>query len=193
MTVKLEDIIAQVEGQSHPPVDRWNPDFCGDIDMRIDRNGRWYYMGTPIGRERLVRLFSTILRRDMDGKYYLVTPVEKVGIQVEDVPFMAVRVDRIGTGAQSALHFATNVGDEILADADHPVRVAEDPVTGEPRPYILVRGRLEARIARPPFYERVEMAEERLIDGKPSLAVYSREQWFALGAALTDAAADIPV
>ena len=155
----LEALIKQVEGQRFPPVEKWNPDFCGDIDMRIAADGTWYYMGTPITRERMVKLFATVLRKDEDGKTYLVTPVEKIGITVDDAPFVAVHLDRIVDGDQTAFKFTTNVGDEVIAGPDHPIRVAVNPETGEPRPYVHIRGRLEALISRPVFYELVEHAD----------------------------------
>ncbi len=175
---------AQAEGVARralPPIERWNPADCGEIDMRIARDGTWFYLGTPIGRPALVRLFSTILRREPDGRYVLVTPVEKVGIKVEDVPFIAVSVDVEGNGHDQKLKFLTNVGDEAVAGAEHQLRVTfrED---GEPRPYVHVRGALEARIARPVFYELVAMAEEKIgADGRRELGVWSCGRYFPLG------------
>ncbi|WP_417450734.1 DUF1285 domain-containing protein [Kordiimonas sp.] len=179
--IKLEDIIKQVEGQRYPPVEKWNPDFCGDIDMQIKRDGTWFYMGTPIGRERMVRLFSTVLRKDEDGKTYLVTPVEKIGIEVEDAHFIATALEVIREGDEQALKFTTNVGDEVIADKDHPLRVEVDTSSGEPRPYIRVRGRLDALIARPVFYQLVEHAQTQNRDGKTCLVVPSRGTLFSLG------------
>jgi uncharacterized protein len=164
-----------------PPVEKWNPTFCGDLDMRIATDGTWFYLGTPIGRPALVRLFSTILRREPDGSYVLVTPVEKVGIKVEDAPFVAVRVDGAGTGRDQTLTFMTNVGDVTTAGADHSLRVAFRGEAREPRPYIHVRGGLEARIARPVFYELVNMAEERATDTGRELGVWSAGVFFSLG------------
>jgi len=155
----LEGVIAAANAapkRGLPPVHLWNPAHCGEIDIRIRRDGVWFHEGTPIGREALVRLFSTVLRLDPDG-YHLVTPVEKLKISVEDAPFMAVRVD----AADGVLRFLTNVGDEVEAGPGNPIRVATDPETGEPAPYIHVRRGLEARIRRPVFYELVEMAEDR--------------------------------
>jgi hypothetical protein len=166
-----------------PPVDLWNPAFCGDIDMRIAVDGTWFYMGTPIGRPALVRLFSTILRRDADGKYYLVTPVEKVGIRVDDAPFVAVRVDRSGSGASQVLQFTTNVGDTVVADAANPLRVDTRAADHEPRPYVRIRGRLEALVARSVFYELVDMAEERETSRGRELGVMSASLYFPLGLA----------
>lgn len=143
-----------------PPVHEWNPPDCGDLDIRIARDGTWFYLGTPIGRPELVRLFSTILRKDGD-RYVLVTPVEKVGITVDDAPFVAVDFEREG----DALRFFTNLGDEAVAGPDHPIRVERDPETGEPSPYILVRDRLEALIDRKSFYRLVEIGEHAEHDG----------------------------
>jgi len=161
-----------------PPVHLWNPAHCGDIDIRIRKDGVWFHEGSPIGREALVRLFSTILRRDPDG-FHLVTPVEKMKIVVEDAPFIAVRVDRVG----EALRFLTNVGDEVEAGPENAIRVEEDAATGEPRPYLHVRRGLEALIARPVFYELVEMAAEGDTPDGPRLGVSSNGAWFPIGPA----------
>ncbi len=168
---------AQAPGRGLPPVHLWNPAHCGEIDIVIRRDGAWVHEGTPIGREALVRLFSTVLRKDPDG-FHLVTPVEKMRIVVEDAPFVAVRVDRVG----EALRFVTNVGDEVEAGPENPIRVEEDPVTGEPRPYVHVRRGLEARIARPVFYELVEMAAPGAADAG-RLGVASNGAWFPIGPA----------
>ena len=161
-------------GRRLPPVHLWNPPNCGDIDIVIRRDGSWMHEGAPIQREALVRLFSTVLRKDPDG-YCLVTPVEKLRIVVEDAPFVAVRVDRIG----EALRFTTNVGDQVEAGAEHPLRVETHPSSGEPAPYVHVRADLEARLSRPVFYELVAIAEPR----DDTLAVFSNGVWFTLGAA----------
>lgn len=156
-----------------PPVERWNPDFCGDLDMEIKADGTWFYMGTPIGRKQLVRLFSTVLRKDEDGKTYLVTPVEKVGIRVEDAHFIAVEMDVSGEGETQALTFRTNVGDVVTADAQHPLRFEIEQKSGGLKPYVLVRGRLEALIARSVMYDLAALGEEIEIDGMPTFAVRS--------------------
>lgn len=148
------------EGRGLPPVQDWNPPFCGDLDMRIARDGTWFYQGTPITRPALVRLFSTILRRDGDD-YFLVTPVEKVGITVDDAPFVAVDVEAEGAGQDQNLRFETNVGDHVTAGPDHPIRVERDPETGEPAPYVLVRANLEALIDRKSFYRLVEIGDRQ--------------------------------
>ena len=147
---------AASKGRSLPPVHDWNPPFCGDLDMRIARDGTWFYLGTPIGRKELVRLFSTILRRDGD-EYFLVTPVEKVGIVVDDAPFVAVDFDVTGSGTDQRISFHTNVDDSVTASANAPIRVERDPTTGEPSPYVLVRHNLEALIDRKSFYRLVDI------------------------------------
>jgi uncharacterized protein len=169
-------------GKKKPPVHLWNPAFCGDMDMRIARDGTWYYLGSPIGRLPMVKLFSSVLRHDPDDCYYLVTPVEKLRIRVDDAPFVAVEL----AAGNGLVAFRTNVDDVVTADAEHPIRVEIDPETGEPAPYILVRDRLEALIARPVFYELVEMAEVRTINGQELLGVTSAGQFFPLGPAPAD-------
>lgn len=144
------------KGSGPAPVHLWNPPFCGDLDMRIARDGTWFYLGTPIGRKELVRLFSNILKRE-DGKYFLVTPVEKVGIRVDDAPFVAVDFEAEGEGPAQVLTFVTQVGDRAAAGAEHPIRVVRDAATGEPSPYVLVRADLEALIDRKSFYRLVEL------------------------------------
>ena len=170
--------VRQAPGRGLPPVHLWHPAHCGEIDIVIKRSGLWFHEGTPIGREALVRLFSTVLRKDPDG-YYLVTPVEMMKITVEDAPFTAVQVDRVG----EALSFTTNVGDVVEAGPDNEIRVGADPVTGEPRPYLHVRRGLEARLRRPVFYELVEMAQERDTPDGPTLGVTSNGVWFPVGPA----------
>src|SRR5258706_12846192 len=132
-------------GRGLPPVERWNPEHCGDIDIRIARDGTWFHLGTPIGRKELVRLFSTILRKDPDG-YHLVTPVEKMRITVDDAPFVAVLLNVEGGREAQRLRFVTNVGDETIAGRENPIRVETNPATGEPAPYVHVRRGLEALI-----------------------------------------------
>ncbi len=174
-----EDQAEAAHTRKLPPVDKWNPPDCGDIDMHIAVDGTWFYLGTPIGRPALVRLFSTILRREADGRYVLVTPVEKVGLKVEDAPFVAVRVDAEGEGQARRLRFLTNVGDEVVAGPEHPLRVAFRGA--EPRPYVHVRGGLEARVSRAVFYELVAMAEERTTEAGRALVVRSDGMDFSLG------------
>lgn len=163
---------------SLPPVDKWNPPFCGDLDMEIRADGTWFYMGTPIGRQPLVRLFSTVLRKDEDGKTYLVTPVEKVGIRVEDAPFLAVEMSRSTRDGQQVLTFRTNVGDVVEASAEHPIRFGIEGENSELKPYLLVRGRLEALVSRPVMYDLVELGETVDIDGVPMFAIRSAGEVF---------------
>ena len=165
----------------------WNPAHSGEIDIVIRRDGSWQHEGRTIEREALVRLFSTVLRKDPDG-IWLVTPVEKMKITVEDAPFVAVRVDRVAGGdGRPALKFTTNVGDEVEAGPENPIRVAVGG-GGEPRPYVHVRRGLEALISRAVFYELVEMAEARETAAGPQLGVISNGAWFALGPAEAGAA-----
>ncbi|MBB4063374.1 DUF1285 domain-containing protein [Gellertiella hungarica] len=156
-----------------PPVERWNPPFCGDLDMEIRADGTWFYLGTPIGRAPLVRLFSTVLRRDEDGRTYLVTPVEKVGIRVVDAPFVAVEMQRTEEEGEPVLTFRTNVGDVVRADAAHPLRFVIHGENRELKPYLLVRGRLEALVSRAVMYDLVELGETVEIDGTAMFAVRS--------------------
>ena len=162
-----------------PPVHLWNPPDCGDLDMRIARDGTWFYLGTPIGRPELVRLFSTILRKDGD-RYVLVTPVEKVGITVDDAPFVAVDFTVKGEGEAQTLNFVTNLGDETSAGSEHPIRVERDPATGEPSPYVHVRADLEALIDRKSFYRLVEIGAHHEHDGANWFGLWSGGQFFPI-------------
>lgn len=157
-TLSLADIARLAQEKKLPPVELWNPNHCGHSDMRIARDGTWFHQGSPIGREAMVRLFSTILRREPDGSYVLVTPAEKLDIVVEDAPFVAVEMKAEGTGNAARLGFRLNTGDLITADAEHPLCFTD----GEngPRPYLQVRGRLEALVARPVYYDLVALALE---------------------------------
>jgi len=166
-------------GRSLPPVERWNPPHCGDIDIRIARNGTWYHQGTPFARRELVRLFSTILRKDADG-YHLVTPGEKMRIRVDDAPFVAVLLRSEGEGPQQRLIFTTNVGDETIAGEENPIRVENNEVTGEPSPYVHVRRGLEALISRSVFYQLADLAVPGAGD---ILGVWSGGVFFPLGSA----------
>ena len=161
-------------GKGLPPVERWNPDFCGDLDMEIRADGTWFYLGTPIGRMPLVQLFSTVLRKDADGRTYLVTPVEKVGIRVVDAPFVAVEMNISGSGDEQVITFRTNVGDVVEAGPEHPLRFVDEENTGGLKPYVLVRGRLEALVARPVMYELVAYGEEIEVEGRTMFAVRSK-------------------
>ena len=156
-----------------PPVERWNPPDCGDIDMEIRADGTWFYMGTPLGRAPLVRLFSTVLRRDEDGKTYLVTPVEKVGIRVVDAPFVAVEMDAQGEGKVQRLTVRTHVGDVVEAGSEHHLRFVIHGENKELKPYLHVRGRLEALVSRAVMYDIVALGETMMIDGTAMFAVRS--------------------
>lgn len=149
----LKGLGAARAAKGPPPVGLWNPPFCGDIDMRIAQDGTWFYMNSPIGRKPLVQLFSSVLRHDADGRYYLVTPVEKVGIRVDDAPFTAVRMEVAGKGHSQAIRFETNVDEAVTVDAAHTLRFAEEAGTGGLKPYVMVRDRLEALVTRSLFYD----------------------------------------
>ncbi|HCN46033.1 MAG TPA: DUF1285 domain-containing protein [Pseudomonas sp.] len=181
-TGKAGDLLSQIPkaDKGLPPVHLWNPDFCGDIDMRIARDGTWFYQGTPIGRKPMVRLFSTIIRRDGDD-WFLVTPVEKVGIKVDDAPFVAVSVDVQGSGEAQVLRFTSNVEDQVEAGPEHPLRFVIDPLTQEPSPYVHMRANLEALIHRNVFYELVGLAVSREIDGEAWLGVWSSGEFYPIG------------
>ena len=163
-----------------PPVERWNPPFCGDLDMEIRADGTWFYMGTPIGRQPLVRLFSTVLRKDEDGRTYLVTPVEKVGIRVEDAPFVAVEMNVSTRDGEQVLTFRTNVGDVVEAGREHPLRFVIEGEHSELKPYLLVRGRREALVSRPVMYDLVELGETVEADGRAMFAVRSGGEVFSV-------------
>ena len=168
---------AAAKGGKLPPVHLWDPPFCGDLDMRIRRDGTWFYQGTPIGRPQLVRLFSTILKLE-DGKYYLVTPVEKVGITVDDAPFVAVDFTAEGSGRDQSLTFQTNVGDYATAGPDHPIRVVRDAETGEPSPYVMIRAGLEALIDRKSFYRLVDLGAHEEHEGARWFGLWSGGVFF---------------
>jgi hypothetical protein len=161
-----------------PPVHLWNPPFCGDLDMRIASDGTWFYMGTPIGRPALVRLFSTILKRE-DGKHFLVTPVEKVGIRVDDAPFLAVEMLKESDGRGPVLRFRTNVDDWVTCDRSHRLRF-EPAAEGGLTPYLHVRAELWAKVTRALYYDVVDMGEERVVDGRAMFGVVSSGEFFAM-------------
>lgn len=160
----------EYSGRRMPPVERWNPDYCGEIDMRIARDGRWFYMGTPIERIALVKLFASILRRDPE-RHVLVTPVERVGIEVEDAPFLAVEMAPAGTEAGESLAFRTNLDEIIIAGADHPLSFETDE-RGGLKPYLVVRGGLRARLTRALALDLAERIETR--DGRAGIAAGGR-------------------
>ncbi len=154
--LSLAEIARLAEEKKLPPVDKWNPSHCGDSEMRIARDGIWYHQGSPIGRQAMVRLFSTILRREPDGRFVLVTPVEKLDIHVEDAPFVAVELKAEGQGETASLAFRLNTGDLVIAGPGHPLRF--EAGEGGPHPYLQVRGGLDALVARPVYYELAEIA-----------------------------------
>lgn len=162
-----------------PPVHLWNPPFLGNIDIQILRDGTWIHEGGEIKRPELVRLFSSILRKDGDS-YFLVTPVEKVGITVEDAPFVAVDVDCTGTGENQILTFTTNVGDTVTAGPDAPIRLAQETAQGEPAPYVMVRAGLEARLDRKTFYRMVELGTHHVVNDQDWFGVWSDGVFFPL-------------
>lgn len=172
----------QTNGQTRglPPVERWNPPFCGDIDMEIRADGTWFYMGTPIGRQPLVRLFSTVLRKDEDGKTYLVTPVEKLGIRITDAPFVAVEMNVTERDGVPVITFRTNVGDVVEAGPDHALRFVVHGENRELKPYLHVRGRLEALVSRAVMYDLVGLGETVEIDGTAMFAIRSGGVTFAI-------------
>ena len=171
----LDALLRRAEhgGRGPAPVDSWNPPFCGDIDMEIRADGTWFYMGTPIGRESLVRLFSSVLRKDADGRTYLVTPVEKVGIRVEDAPFLGVELHVGGTAGEPVLTLRTRTGDVVAIGPEHPLRFVTEPATGGIKPYVLVRGRLEALLTRAATHELIALARPVLLGGRERLSVRS--------------------
>ncbi|MGB6816589.1 MAG: DUF1285 domain-containing protein [Pseudolabrys sp.] len=180
----LEGIAAGLtrENKGPPPVERWNPPFCGDIDMRIAADGTWFYQKTPIGRLALVKLFASVLKREGD-KYFLVTPVEKVGIVVDDAPFLAVEMNVSVGDAGRALRFRTNVDDWVAAGPDHALRFDPQPKTGGLKPYLHVRRDLWAKVTRALFYDLVALGEERDVGGKTMFGVFSRGEFFAMAEA----------
>jgi hypothetical protein len=165
-----------------PPVHLWNPPFCGDLDMRIAADGTWFYLGTPIGRLPLVKLFSSVLKREGD-KHFLVTPVEKCGIAVDDAPFLAVEMQVEQGGDRQILHFRTNVDDWVVCGPEHGLRFITDAATHGLKPYLHVRRNLWAKVARAVFYDLVELGEERPIDGTLMFGVASMGAFFAMAPA----------
>jgi uncharacterized protein len=178
----LDAMLKAAAGDKLPPVDSWNPPYCGDIGMAIKADGTWLYQGSPIGRKPMVRLFSRILRRDADGQYFLVTPVEKVDVAVADAPFLAVEMEVAGQGEAQRLTFRTNVDDVVIAGPDHPLRFVLEPAHGGLKPYVRVRGRLDALVTRAVYYDLVALAVAgKGPDASPGL--WSAGTWFPLPAA----------
>lgn len=176
----LEALLKEAGAGGVRPVERWNPPYCGDIGLEIRRNGQWVYQGTPIGRVALVKLFASVLRKDADGKTYLVTPAEKVDVKVEDAAFLAVEMQIDGRGLDQVLTFRTNVDDAVAAGPEHPLRFAVEAAAGGLKPYVLVRGRLEALVTRTVYGDLVELAVPDF-DGR--LRIRSNGTWFPLAGA----------
>ncbi len=189
VTKTMQDTDPRGPGAS-PADRRMFEDICGDFGLSIARDGTWFYRGSPIGRKPLVKLFASVLQRDDAGEYWLVTPAEKGRIVVEDVPFVAVEASIVGAGREQTVTLRTNLDEIVTVGREHPLRVAEDPMSGAPAPYVLVRGRLEARLARPVFYDLVEHGEEATEGGRAVLGIWSGGEFFRLGA--LDAAANQP-
>jgi hypothetical protein len=171
--------LAALPKKGPPPVHLWNPPYCGEIDIRIARDGTWFHEGSPIGRPAMVRLFASILKRE-GARYYLVTPVEKVGIRVDDAPFVAVDVTATGAGRQQRLTFQTLTDDTVVAGAQAAIRVVRDPVTGAPSPYVHVRAGLEALIDRKTFYRLVDLGTHEEVDGTGWFGVWSGDTFFPI-------------
>jgi uncharacterized protein len=165
-----------------PPVHLWNPPFCGDLDMRIAADGTWFYLKTPIGRPALVKLFASVLKRE-GGKYFLVTPVEKIGITVDDAPFTAVEMKAEGEGTGRVLSFRTNVDDWVTCGPDHTLRFEPEAETGGLKPYLHVRRDLWALVSRALFYDLVELGEERDVDGTRMFGVASAGEFYPMAPA----------
>jgi uncharacterized protein len=178
--IALRDVHESARGL--PPVERWNPPECGDIGMEIRVDGSWWHEGSRITRQPLVDLFATVLRKDADGRTWLVTPGEKIIVHVQDTHFLGTRVDQVQTSRGDAIAVTTNVGDLVVIGPEHPLRVETDPTSGEPRPYVLVRGNLEARILRAPFYDLVGLATQR----GGHFEIVSQGAAFSIGAVVSD-------
>jgi hypothetical protein len=172
----LEALLREQGGKGPAPVEKWNPPYCGDIGMKIRSDGVWLYQGSPIGRMPLVKLFARVLRKDGDGKHYLVTPAEKVDVDVADAPFLAVEMEVQGSGREQALTFRTNVDDIVTAGAAHPLRFAVESHSKGLKPYLRVRGRLEALVTRALYYDLVELA----VDEGDRFGVWSGGVFFAM-------------
>jgi uncharacterized protein len=173
---------ATATGKGPPPVERWNPPFCGDLDMRIGSDGTWFYLKTPIGRPALVKLFASVLKREGD-KYFLVTPVEKCGIQVDDAPFLAVELTVEDSAGGRVLNFRTNVDDWVACGPQHPLRFEPQAPTGGLKPYLHVRRDLWAKVTRTLFFDLVALGEERDVDGRAMFGVASMGAFFPMAPA----------
>ena len=178
----ISGALARAAGKGPPPVERWNPPYCGDLDMRIAADGTWYYLKTPIGRASLVKLFASVLKRE-GAKYFLVTPVEKCGIVVDDAPFLAVELEVMEGVGGRVLRFRTNVDDWVACGPQHPLRFEPEAGTGGLKPYLHVRRDLWAKVTRALFFDLVALGEEREVDGKAMFGVVSAGMFFAMAGA----------
>lgn len=179
----LQDLLDALKDteEGERPVEQWHPENCGEMDMVIKADGSWWHEGTRVTRQPLVKLFASILRKDEDGKTYLVTPVEKIEIKVDRAHFIAVRVDIEGKGKDQRIFFTTNLGNVAEAGPENPIRVDTDKETMEPSPFVTVRGRLEAALARPVFYELVDQAVTHMTDQGEQLGIWAAGEFFPLG------------
>lgn len=180
---RLETMLALEDDKSRPPVHLWNPEARPDIGLAIQRDGTWTFEGSPIDRMPLVKQFASVLRREDDGRYFIVTPVEKVPIRVVDVPFLAVEMEARGDGETQELIWRTNLDDVVVAGADHPLRFEVEKPDGGLKPYVTIRGALEARVTRAVYYDLVSLAEVATIDGTAQFGVWSAGTFFAMAAA----------
>lgn len=175
----LESLAARIGKGRHPPVEKWNPPFCGDLDMRIASDGTWFYLGTPIGRPALVKLFASVLKRE-GGKHFLVTPVEKAGIRVDDAPFLAVELEIENRGPEQNLIFRTNVDDIVRCDSEHRLRFEPEEGTGGIKPYLHVRRDLWAKVTRALFFDLVALGEVREQGGARMFGIHSANEFFSI-------------
>ncbi len=180
MTNPLEKLFKECSNNKLPPVHLWNPEHCGDIGLKIDSNGTWYYQGSPIKRLPMVKLFSTILRLEADGTYVLVTPVEKIIIDVEDVPFQAVEFTITGRGQDQEILVRTNVDEVVKIAQEHPLTFEIDPENNGIKPYIEIRNGLRARLTRTMTYELLDSMDDQIVDGEPMIGIWSEKTFFPL-------------
>ena len=173
--------LSKLDEDTFPPVEEWNPPLCDNVDMRIDRAGKWYFMNSPIGRKRMVKLFSKVLRLDIDGNYYLVTPFEKIRILVDERPFSIIDFQVFKDKGIQKISFETNIGDKFILDEDHPIKVVIDKETEEPKPYVLVRSNLEAILSRNVYYKLVDLSQIKRIKKTEILSVESSGITFEIG------------
>lgn len=185
MSQSPENLVEQVQkagkSLSHPPLDQWHPELSGDMDLRVSRDGQWVHKGEPISREAIVKLFSTILRREDDQQYYLVTPVEKWRIQVDDTPLFAHSLTVEGSGEQQIIRLTTNVGETLEIGSEHPLEVGHYEDSGQPRPIVRVRHGVDARLVTAAYYDLAERVVEQTIGGKQALGVFSKGNFYQIG------------